>query len=45
MQQAQGDWILSTDADLSSPIEEVDKLINSVKYVAENATKFMSTAG
>ena len=25
--------------------EEVDKLINSVKYVAENATKFMSTAG
>ena len=24
--------------------EEVDKLINSVKFVAENATKFMSTA-
>lgn len=26
MREAQGDWILSTDADLSSPIEEVDKL-------------------
>ena len=25
--------------------EEVDRLIGSVKYVAENATKFMSTAG
>ena len=25
--------------------EEVDRLTNSVKYVAENATKFMSTAG
>ena len=27
MQEAQGDWILSTDADLSSPLEEVDKLV------------------
>ncbi|MGA3185927.1 MAG: dolichyl-phosphate beta-glucosyltransferase [Bryobacteraceae bacterium] len=27
MQAAQGDWILSTDADLSAPIEELDKLI------------------
>jgi len=26
MREAQGDWILSTDADLSSPIEEVDTL-------------------
>ena len=26
MQEAHGDWILSTDADLSSPLEEVDKL-------------------
>jgi glycosyltransferase involved in cell wall biosynthesis len=26
MQEAQGDWILSTDADLSSPLEEVSKL-------------------
>jgi len=26
MQEAQGDWILSTDADLSSPLEEVGKL-------------------
>jgi glycosyltransferase involved in cell wall biosynthesis len=26
MEQAQGDWILSTDADLSSPLEEVEKL-------------------
>lgn len=25
--------------------EEIDRLINSVKYVAENSTKFMSTAG
>lgn len=30
MQQAQGDWILSTDADLSSPLEEVDKLLAAV---------------
>src|SRR6202043_3131091 len=27
MQKAQGDWILSTDADLSSPLEEVEKLV------------------
>lgn len=26
MEKAQGDWILSTDADLSSPLEEVGKL-------------------
>ena len=31
MQKAQGDWILSTDADLSSPLEEVDKLIRAVE--------------
>jgi dolichyl-phosphate beta-glucosyltransferase len=30
MQEAQGDWILSTDADLSSPLEEVDKLLAAV---------------
>src|SRR5262249_45214025 len=30
MQKAEGDWILSTDADLSSPIEEVEKLIAAV---------------
>ena len=30
MQKAQGDWILSTDADLSSPLEEVHKLIAAV---------------
>lgn len=30
MQKAQGDWILSTDADLSSPLEEVDKLMAAV---------------
>jgi len=30
MQKAQGDWILSTDADLSSPLEEVSKLIDAV---------------
>jgi len=30
MQEAQGDWILSTDADLSSPLEEVDKLLTAV---------------
>ncbi len=35
MQQAQGDWILSTDADLSSPLEEVDKLLAAVEK--ENA--------
>jgi glycosyltransferase involved in cell wall biosynthesis len=31
MQEAQGDWILSTDADLSSPLEEVDKLLAAVE--------------
>jgi glycosyltransferase involved in cell wall biosynthesis len=31
MQVAQGDWILSTDADLSSPLEEVDKLLAAVE--------------
>ena len=31
MEQAQGDWILSTDADLSSPLEEVDKLLVAVE--------------
>lgn len=31
MQRAQGDWILSTDADLSSPLEEVDKLLCAVE--------------
>ena len=35
MQQAQGDWILSTDADLSSPLEEVEKLMAAVEK--ENA--------
>jgi dolichyl-phosphate beta-glucosyltransferase len=30
MQEAQGDWILSTDADLSSPLEEVQKLLCAV---------------
>jgi glycosyltransferase involved in cell wall biosynthesis len=30
MQKAQGDWILSTDADLSSPLEELDKLMAAV---------------
>jgi dolichyl-phosphate beta-glucosyltransferase len=30
MQEAHGDWILSTDADLSSPLEEVDKLLAAV---------------
>ncbi len=35
MQKAQGDWILSTDADLSSPLEEVDKLLAAVE--TENA--------
>ncbi len=30
MQKAQGDWILSTDADLSSPLEELDKLLKAV---------------
>jgi glycosyltransferase involved in cell wall biosynthesis len=29
MRQAKGDWILFTDADLSTPIEELDKLISS----------------
>jgi dolichyl-phosphate beta-glucosyltransferase len=31
MREAQGDWILSTDADLSSPIEEVEKLLEAVE--------------
>lgn len=31
MQKAQGDWILSTDADLSSPLEELDKLLDAVE--------------
>jgi dolichyl-phosphate beta-glucosyltransferase len=31
MRKAQGDWILSTDADLSSPLEEVDKLTAAVE--------------
>ena len=31
MQEATGDWILSTDADLSSPIEEVSKLRAAVE--------------
>jgi dolichyl-phosphate beta-glucosyltransferase len=31
VQNAQGDWILSTDADLSSPLEEVDKLLTTVE--------------
>ena len=31
MQKAQGDWILSTDADLSSPLEEVEKLLAAVE--------------
>jgi len=31
MQKARGDWILSTDADLSSPLEEVDKLLAAVE--------------
>jgi len=31
MQEARGDWILSTDADLSSPLEEVDKLLAAVE--------------
>jgi dolichyl-phosphate beta-glucosyltransferase len=31
MQKAQGDWILSTDADLSSPLEEVGKLLSAVE--------------
>ncbi len=31
MQKAQGDWILSTDADLSSPLEEVHKLLDAVE--------------
>lgn len=35
MQEAKGEWILFTDADLSAPIEELDKLIAAVKR--ENA--------
>jgi glycosyltransferase involved in cell wall biosynthesis len=31
MREAKGDWILSTDADLSSPIEEVEKLLAAVE--------------
>ena len=31
MEKAQGDWILSTDADLSSPLEEVNKLLAAVE--------------
>jgi len=31
MEKAQGDWILSTDADLSSPLEEADKLLAAVE--------------
>jgi len=31
MQEAQGDWILSTDADLSSPLEEVGKLLSAAE--------------
>jgi len=31
MLAASGDWILSTDADLSSPIEELDKLIAAAR--------------
>jgi dolichyl-phosphate beta-glucosyltransferase len=31
MQEATGDWILSTDSDLSSPIEEVEKLMTAVE--------------
>ncbi|MBN9660402.1 MAG: glycosyltransferase family 2 protein [Acidobacteria bacterium] len=30
MQEAKGDWILFTDADLSAPIAELDKLITAV---------------
>lgn len=35
MLTAQGDWILSTDADLSAPIEELEKLIGGARR--ENA--------
>lgn len=31
MQTAKGDWVLFTDADLSAPIEELDKLIAAVQ--------------
>ncbi|MCU1337801.1 MAG: glycosyl transferase, family 2 [Bryobacterales bacterium] len=31
MQKAKGDWILSTDADLSSPLDEVHKLLAAVE--------------
>lgn len=31
MQEASGEWILSTDADLSSPIEEVQKLLTAAE--------------
>jgi glycosyltransferase involved in cell wall biosynthesis len=33
MQEAQGDWILSTDADLSSPLDEVSKLWDAAERV------------
>lgn len=36
MLEAQGEWILFTDADLSAPIEEIHKLLNAVKK--ENAS-------
>jgi dolichyl-phosphate beta-glucosyltransferase len=32
MLQAKGEWILSTDADLSAPIEELDKLFDAVDH-------------
>lgn len=31
MLRAEGDWVLFTDADLSAPIEELDKLLNAVR--------------
>ncbi len=31
MLEAQGDWVLFSDADLSAPIEELDKLLDAVK--------------
>src|SRR5580704_11990498 len=35
MREAKGDWILSTDADLSAPIEELEKLLAAARR--ENA--------
>jgi len=32
MLEAKGEWILSTDADLSAPIEELDKLFDAVDH-------------